>query len=104
MSTNPRIVITGGPGSGKTTLIEALAAAGHVLEPEAGRAVIRQQQAEGGDGLPWRDQARFAELMLDATSPPIPGRPRRTDRSSSTGGYPTWRAISPYAVCRSRRV
>ena len=65
MSTNPRIVITGGPGSGKTTLIETLAAAGHVVEPEAGRAVIRQQQAEGGDGLPWRDQARFAELMLD---------------------------------------
>lgn len=65
MPTNPRIVITGGPGSGKTTLIEALAAAGHAVEPEAGRAVIRDQQETGGEGLPWRDRARFAEFMLD---------------------------------------
>lgn len=65
MDANPRIVITGGPGSGKTTLIEALAAAGHAVEPEAGRAVILEQQATGGAGLPWRDRALFAELMLD---------------------------------------
>lgn len=65
MDANPRIVITGGPGSGKTTLIEALAAAGHAVEPEAGRAVILEQQADDGEGLPWRDRELFAELMLD---------------------------------------
>lgn len=65
MAFNPRIVITGGPGSGKTSLIEALAALGHPVEGEAGRAVIREQQAAGGEGLPWKDRARFAELMLD---------------------------------------
>lgn len=60
-----RIVLTGGPGSGKTTLLEALAAAGHATSPEAGRAVIRRQQAIDGEALPWKDRALFAELMLD---------------------------------------
>ncbi len=59
-----RIVLTGGPGSGKTTLLEALAGQGHATAPEAGRAVILQQQASGGDALPWRNPARFADAML----------------------------------------
>ncbi len=66
MANNPRIVITGGPGSGKTTLIEALASRGLATEPEAGRAVIQAQQAMGGDALPWADRAGFASLMLDS--------------------------------------
>src|SRR3546814_13735359 len=36
-------VITGGPGSGKSTLIEALAVEGFDHMPEAGRAIIRDQ-------------------------------------------------------------
>lgn len=60
-----RIVVTGGPGSGKTSLVEALAHAGHATSPEAGRAIIRRQQAIDGQALPWRDRALFAELMLD---------------------------------------
>jgi len=60
-----RIVLTGGPGSGKTTLLEALAARGHATAPEAGRAVILQQQVSGGDALPWRNPARFADAMLE---------------------------------------
>ena len=65
MRTLRRILVTGGPGSGKTSLIEALTAAGHATSPEAGRAIIRRQQAIGGQALPWRDRALFAELMLD---------------------------------------
>lgn len=57
-------VITGGPGSGKSTLIAALAEQGFATMPEAGRAIIRDQVAIGGDALPWSDRARFAELML----------------------------------------
>lgn len=60
------IVFTGGPGSGKTSLIEALARRGYAVQPEAGRAIIREQQATGGEGLPWKDRALFAELMLAA--------------------------------------
>ena len=60
-----RIVLTGGPGSGQTTLLEALATAGHATSPEGGRAIIRRQQAIDGEALPWKDRALFAELMLD---------------------------------------
>ena len=57
-------IITGGPGSGKTTLIDALAAQGFHHMPEAGRAIIRDQIAIGGGALPWADRGAFAELML----------------------------------------
>jgi predicted ATPase len=57
-------VLTGGPGSGKTTLIGALKARGYEAAPEAGRAVIRDQVASGGNALPWADRLLFAERML----------------------------------------
>jgi predicted ATPase len=57
-------VLTGGPGSGKTTLIEALRRAGFATSLEAGRGIIRDQSDIGGQALPWRDSALFAELML----------------------------------------
>ena len=57
-------VVTGGPGSGKSTLIEALAASGVPGMPEAGRAIIQDQVAIGGNALPWSDRQAFAELML----------------------------------------
>ncbi|MBL6081667.1 AAA family ATPase [Belnapia sp. T18] len=57
-------VITGGPGSGKSTLIKALVARGLHGMPEAGRAIIQDQVAIGGSALPWDDRLGFAELML----------------------------------------
>lgn len=57
-------VVTGGPGSGKTSLIEAMARRGFCTMPEGGRAIIRHQAAIGGPALPWRDRVLFAELML----------------------------------------
>lgn len=58
------VIITGAPGSGKSTLIEALAACGFNHMPEAGRAIIQDQVAIGGPALPWADRLAFAELML----------------------------------------
>lgn len=58
------IIVTGGPGAGKTTLIAELARHGVATSPEAGRAVIREQRAAGGAGLPWADRGLFAELMF----------------------------------------
>lgn len=63
-STQNLFVLTGGPGSGKTTLVDALADAGLATCPEAGRAIIRGQMALDGPALPWNDPALFAELML----------------------------------------
>ncbi len=57
-------VVTGGPGTGKSTLIEALQRRGVMSMPEAGRAIIRDQVAIGGAALPWGDRALYAELML----------------------------------------
>jgi predicted ATPase len=57
-------VITGGPGAGKTTLIEALGQRGLATMPEAGRAIIQHQLAIGGAALPWADRELFADLML----------------------------------------
>lgn len=57
-------VITGGPGSGKTTLIDGLEALGYARSLEAGRGIIQHQAAIDGPALPWRDPALFAELML----------------------------------------
>ncbi|AMS41775.1 AAA family ATPase [Aminobacter aminovorans] len=63
-NSNRFFVLTGGPGSGKTTMIERLAAAGHTTSVEAGRSIIRDQAAISGTALPWHDRALFAELML----------------------------------------
>lgn len=65
MSNHERFhVITGGPGSGKSTLIEALGCSGHAGTVEAGRSIIRDQVLIDGPALPWKDPAAFAELML----------------------------------------
>jgi predicted ATPase len=58
-------IITGGPGSGKSTLIDALERRGFARSIEAGRAIIQEQVAAGGTALPWMDPAAFAALMLE---------------------------------------
>ncbi|TWG90666.1 putative ATPase [Mesorhizobium sp. J18] len=57
--------MTGGPGSGKTALLDALRCRGFATMPEAGRAIITEQDAIGGPALPWSDRRAFAELMLN---------------------------------------
>lgn len=58
------VVVTGGPGAGKTTLVDALEAAGFRRTIEAGRAIIQAEVARGGTALPWADTAAFADRML----------------------------------------
>jgi predicted ATPase len=59
-----RIVITGGPGAGKTSLIDALERRGFPRTIEAGRAIIQDQMRTGGTALPWDDREAYAQLML----------------------------------------
>ncbi|HCO67418.1 MAG TPA: ATPase [Dysgonomonas sp.] len=58
-------VLTGGPGSGKTTLINALKENGYTCVEETGRKIIQQQTVQGGDALPWKDAVKYADLMLE---------------------------------------
>lgn len=59
------LVVTGGPGAGKTSLITELARRGFHAIPESGRAIIREETASGGDALPWADHMAYAERMLE---------------------------------------
>lgn len=57
-------VITGGPGVGKTTLLEALAKQGFPYVPEVAREIIREQASRNGDALPWANIPAYTHLML----------------------------------------
>lgn len=59
-----RFVITGGPGSGKTSLVNALASMGYTVFEEVSRRLIREQVSLKDGVLPWKDMARFAELAM----------------------------------------
>ena len=58
-------VVTGGPGSGKTSLVTELARRGFHTVPESGRAIIREESANGGSALPWADRTAYALKMLE---------------------------------------
>jgi predicted ATPase len=57
-------ILTGGPGSGKTSLLEALAEAGYQTVPEVARAIIQEQYAIGGNATHEGDCHKFLELMF----------------------------------------
>ncbi|MEM6936221.1 MAG: AAA family ATPase [Pseudomonadota bacterium] len=61
-----KCIITGGPGSGKTSLIEALTLRGHAHLPEVSRRLIREQRAIEDGVLPWRSLTAFAALAVEA--------------------------------------
>ena len=62
------IIITGGPGAGKTSLLAALARRGYMTFPEVSRTLIREQAALPDGVLPWTDLPSFAALCLDRMS------------------------------------
>ncbi len=65
--TYPLYIITGGPGVGKTTLLNALKSIGYLTVPEEGRRIIKEQILMNGEGLPWMNKRLFAELMFEAS-------------------------------------
>ena len=57
-------IITGGPGVGKTTLLEGLQQEGFNSVSEVARPIIKEQMETGGDALPWMDTRKYSDLML----------------------------------------
>ena len=52
-------IITGGPGFGKTELIDELHRAGYLCSGEFARELIEHQQEIDGDLLPWKNPKLF---------------------------------------------
>lgn len=61
---NNFFIITGGPGTGKTTLIEELRRRGICCIEEGARKIIQDEMASGGDALPWKNIKKCIELMI----------------------------------------
>lgn len=63
MNAPPFHIVTGGPGAGKTSLVQALAAAGFLTVEEGARRIIRESKHETGAD-PRHDPAGFLAAML----------------------------------------
>lgn len=57
-------IITGGPGVGKTTLINDLLKRGYNCVSEVAREIIKDQVATSGNALPWGDTKEYSRQML----------------------------------------
>jgi len=58
-----KIVITGAPSTGKTSLIHKLQQEGFICIPEISREIISQQIAIEGEALPWKNLAAFSKQV-----------------------------------------
>ena len=57
-------VLTGGPGSGKTSVWQELERRGYICIPEVARPIIKEQISINGNALPWKNREKYSELML----------------------------------------
>jgi predicted ATPase len=61
-----RVVITGGPGFGKTSIIDELEARSYTCFHEVSRTIIKEQLASGGEILPWKNLVSFSHVLLES--------------------------------------
>ena len=59
-----RIIITGAPCTGKTTILQTLAKMGYSTFDEVAREVIKQELHKGSDVLPWQNINAFSKAVL----------------------------------------
>lgn len=58
-----RIVLTGGPGVGKSTVIRLLSSRGYSIVPEAAAIIIEREKKIDSDCLPWKNVSKFQEAV-----------------------------------------
>ena len=59
------VVITGGPGFGKTSVANGLKKEGYRVGDEFARRLIEEQERIGGDLLPWKNIKAFQQEVLN---------------------------------------
>ena len=60
-----KIVITGGPGTGKTSIIKALKKKGFHIYPEVSREIINEYRKLGHKQLFLSDPLKFSEILME---------------------------------------
>ena len=65
LKTNSFFIITGGPGVGKTTLLQELQKRNFTCIPEIAREIIKEQVSAYGDALPWKNKELYLQMMFD---------------------------------------
>ena len=60
-----KYVVTGGPGCGKTAVVEELKSMGCLIIPEVGRNLIENEIQSGGKCFPWMDREAFQHRILE---------------------------------------
>ncbi len=58
------VILTGGPGGGKSAILEALRDRGYLCVDEVARDLIKEEVTAGGDALPWRNREKFRDNMF----------------------------------------
>ncbi|MCD7935473.1 MAG: AAA family ATPase [Tannerellaceae bacterium] len=64
---NHLYILTGGPGSGKTSVLNQLREKGYRCVDEGARRIIREEREWGGTALPWEDRSAYTARMLSAS-------------------------------------
>ena len=62
---NRKYIVTGAPGTGKTSVINELKKRGFHCIDENSREIINDQIKNGGDILPWKNQVAFENKIIN---------------------------------------
>lgn len=60
-----RVIITGGPSTGKTSLINELESTGYSCIHETSREIIQESLANNTDVLPWKNLMAFSDRVIE---------------------------------------